>query len=180
MSILVETGKNTVMLRRARGLTQEKAAFAANRSPSCWQLVEYGDRNTTIDTLRNVARVLGVAPLALGILSWSDGEILDALRQAPQIPPVPFGEGVALLRKMQGLSQKELAKRAHVSAARLRDMEQGCANVTVAFLKRVAKGLGISLPALGALGLSEDQVLDMVHRAREVIEAWRRKGEAAS
>ena len=71
MSILVETGKNTVMLRRARGLTQEKAAFEANRSLSCWRLVEYGDRNTTIDTLRNVARVLGVAPLALGILSKS-------------------------------------------------------------------------------------------------------------
>ncbi len=170
MSDLVEVGKNIARLRKAKGLSQEEAAFAADRSFSCWQQIEHGYQNTTADTLRCVARVLGVAPLVLGVLSWSDAEILAAVRQAPQMPPAPFGKNIALFRKGKGLSQKELAKRAHISAARLRDLEHGCANVTVAFLERVAAGLGVSALALGALGLSEDQVLEMVHQAREMAE----------
>ena len=37
-------------------------------------------------------------------------------------------------------------------------------------MERVAAGLGVSALALGALGLSEDQVLEMVHQAREMAE----------
>ena len=36
MSDLVELGKNIARLRKAKGLSQEEAAFAADRSFSCW------------------------------------------------------------------------------------------------------------------------------------------------
>ena len=57
-----------------------------------------------------------------------------------------------------------------MSVARLRDIEHGCANVSLALLGRIAKGLEISLPALGSLGLSDEQVLSLVYQARAVLE----------
>ncbi len=166
MFILAEIGRITAQLRRAQDLSQLQAALNAHVSLSRWQQIEHGCRNATIDTLRRMAEALGVPPLVLGILSWSDSEILSALRHLPQAKPFQTGQNIALLRKTQGLSQRALAQRAHVSVSRLRDLEHGCANVTISLLARIAKGLGISLLALCALGLSGAQVLDMVHRAR--------------
>ena len=152
MFILAEIGRITAQLRRAQDLSQLQAALNAHVSLSRWQQIEHGCRNATIDTLRRMAEALGVPPLVLGILSWSDSEILSALRHLPQAKPFQTGQNIALLRTTQGLSQRAL--------------EHGCANVTISLLARIAKGLGISLPALCALGLSGAQVLDMVHRAR--------------
>lgn len=173
MSDLAETGANIARLRKARGISQLQAALAANLSCSRWQQIESGCQNTTVDTLCRMADVLGVAPLSLGLLSWKDEEILSAIRfslpAAPPMQPFQLGKNIVLLRNAQGLSQRELAKRAQVSAARLRDVERGCANASVAFLTRVAEALGISLLALGALGLSESQVLDMARQARAIL-----------
>ncbi|MCI8351098.1 MAG: helix-turn-helix transcriptional regulator [Oscillospiraceae bacterium] len=188
MLYLVETEKNVILLRNARGLSQEQAALEAGISPGRWQQLEKGSKNTTLDTLRRMAKVVHVAPQVMGVLSLSDGEILALHRQLPPLPsgtrPGTVGQNVTLLRKIRGLSQKELAKRAHVSAARLRDMELGCANVTVGFLERVATGLGVPLLALGTVGFSEDQVLDMVHSARAIVKEYqdrkRKKSTAGS
>lgn len=177
MIFSVEIGKNIVLLRRAQKISQIQAALDAGMSNSRWQQIERGCQNATVDTLHRMARAVGVAPLVLGVLGWSDEEIRrelwTPLPAPPGTEPFQLGNNIVLYRRALGLSQKELAERANVSAARLRDLEQGCANVTVAFLEEIAKVLGLSLLALGALGLSEAQVLDMVHQAREILE---RKG----
>ena len=76
MLYLVETEKNVILLRNARGLSQEQAALEAGISPGRWQQLEKGSKNTTLDTLRRMAKVVHVAPQVMGVLSLSDGEIL--------------------------------------------------------------------------------------------------------
>ena len=173
MTILIETRKNIITLRRAQGLSQEQAAEKANMSAPLWRHIEKGCQNTTIDTLRRMAIALGIAPIALGILSFPDSEILSAIQKPSytpaQVRPFQVGKNILLLRKAKGLSQKKLAEMSCVSATRLRDIEHGCANVSIALLERIANSLEISLPALGSLGLSDGQVLDMIHKARAVI-----------
>ena len=175
MTILIETRKNIITLRRAQGISQEQAAEKANMSALLWRHIERGCQNTTIDTLRRMAIALGVVPLTLGILSLPDSEILSMIQKPSytptQVQPFQVGKNILLLRKAKGLSQKKLAEMALVSPAHLRDIEHDCANVSIALLERIANSLEISLPALGSLGLSDGQVLDMVHKARAVIDS---------
>ena len=156
-------------------MSREKAALQANMSVSRWQDIEYGCRNTTIETLRRIAETLGVAPLALGALRYSDEEIQSMIRHFPPFrKPLPegghIGRSIVFLRKQQGYSQRRLALAAKVSIARLRDIEHGCANVTIEVLERIADALNVSLFALGALTLPEAEVLNMVHKAKDIVE----------
>jgi XRE family transcriptional regulator, regulator of sulfur utilization len=50
---------NTVTLRRARGLTVEKAAWDVGMAPRLWSKVEAGDGNPTLNTIVRVAAALG-------------------------------------------------------------------------------------------------------------------------
>ena len=174
MTVLITTRKNIVALRKAKGLSQEQLAEYSNISSPLLHHLETGCQNTTIDTLRRIAIARGVSPLALGILSLSDSEIRSVIQKPsytpPEVRPFQIGENIALLRKAKGFSQRKLAELSHVSVARLRDIEHGCANVSLALLGRIAKGLEISLPALGSLGLSDEQVLSLVYQARAVLE----------
>lgn len=172
MFLIVETGKNVTLLRKALGLSQEQAALKSDISPACWRKIENGCGNATVNTLWCAARTLQVPPFTLGILSGTDGEILSMLRKPPgrfcaQPEKRPqLGKNVVLLRKARGLSQKELACRAHVSAAYLRELEHGCANPTMELLGRIAESLEVSMLVLGALTLPDSAVLDAVHRVR--------------
>ena len=148
-----------------------QAALNSGISINCWQNIEYGRGNATTETLRRMAKTLGVSPLILGILSKPDEEILLLLRSSFRIPlpdngTNPLGSNIYFLRKARGLSQKELAHIAHVSVARLRDMEHGCANVTILLLDRIAAGLETSLFSLGTLAMEEEAVLQLVYEAR--------------
>ncbi|MCI8870235.1 MAG: helix-turn-helix transcriptional regulator [Lawsonibacter sp.] len=91
----------------------------------------------------------------------ASGAVLRTAEKRPQL-----GKNVVLLRKARGLSQKELACRAHVSAAYLRELEHGCANPTMELLGRIAESLEVSMLVLGALTLPDSAVLDAVHRVR--------------
>ena len=42
MTDLAEVGRNIALLRKARGLSRERAALEANMSVSRWQDIEYG------------------------------------------------------------------------------------------------------------------------------------------
>ncbi|MGH3916707.1 MAG: helix-turn-helix domain-containing protein, partial [Pseudonocardiaceae bacterium] len=65
--------------------------------------------------------------------------------------PVGVGERVAVRRKLSGLTQEQLANRAHVSASLLRKVEQGSVPASSAFTSAVAKALSIGVSDL--LGL---------------------------
>lgn len=174
MPDLVETGRNIAKIRRARGLTQKEAAFRANLSVNRWQDIEKGSKNITIDTLERIAKVLGVAPVTLGILAKPDEEILSIWHNTRQTAGIQgtseIGRTIAELRKAKNITQAELSHRSKVSVARLRDIEHGCANVTMKVLARIASALGLSLLGLGMLTVSQAEILGMVYGARSIAE----------
>ena len=171
---LQETGKNIKEIREAKGLSQEKAAEKANISRNRWQEIEYGCKNITIETLRRMAEALGVSPITLGILKRPEVEIRFMWiqtwdRTEWKEAGIEIGKTIHHLRKARNITQRELANLSKVSCARLRDIEHGCANVTVVVLDKIAEVLGLSLLEIGMLTVSEDEFEDMVQRARAVI-----------
>jgi len=60
-----------------------------------------------------------------------------------------FSDRVKMLREMQGLSQSAVARRAGVARSHVVLIEQGVrANPTLSILRKLAHGLGVSLPVL--------------------------------
>ena len=171
---LQETGKNIKEIREAKELSQEKAAEKANISRNRWQEIEYGCKNITIETLRRMAEALGVSPITLGILKRPEVEIRFMWvqtwdRTEWKEAGIEIGKTIHHLRKARNITQRELANMSKVSCARLRDIEHGCANVTIVVLDKIAEVLGLSLLEIGMLTVSEDEFEDMVQRARAVI-----------
>jgi XRE family transcriptional regulator, aerobic/anaerobic benzoate catabolism transcriptional regulator len=74
-----------------------------------------------------------------------------------------FGSRVAKLRKQQGFSREELAKRSRLSVRFLADIESGKGNLSINKLAFLSEALQIS-PALLLAGVDSDPVLSMVAR----------------
>ena len=168
---LIEIGRNIMTLRKAKGYSVERVALESNLSPAWLRQIESGQASITVDTLRRIANTLKVAPIALGILALPDERILSMLQKAPQIPrqaskEIQIGRNIVSLRKERGLTQKQLAQAAGVSSARLREVEQDCANVTIALLGRLAKALEVPLLIIAALAIPEEEILAMARDAR--------------
>ena len=53
-------GANVRRLRKARGLSQEKFAFACNLHRNYIGSIERGERNVSIDSMERIATTLGV------------------------------------------------------------------------------------------------------------------------
>lgn len=171
MTDLAEIGKNIILLRQEQDLTQEELAFRSNLSVSRLQTIEYGCQNTTVDTLIQIAKVLGVDSRVFGLFSRTDRTILSEIRQLPQFPKQEGGAlqicgNIVLLRKAGRLTQKQLAGLSHMSVVCLRGIEQGCANMTISKLLCVAKTFDLSLTGLNDLTMSEDELMEAVRNAR--------------
>lgn len=171
MSDLEEIGRNSVLLRKVQGLSQEDVAFRAERSVSCLQSVESGCGNTTVDTLIRIAGALHIDSRVFGMFTRTDEEIMWELRQVSQLPVRTSGVlqicgNIIQLRKAQGLTQSRLAYFSQVSQARLRDIEHGCANVTANKLQAIAGAFGLTLLQLNYLTTPVEEVLEAVYQAR--------------
>ncbi len=175
MSNIVEAGRNIVLLRKALNMKQEEVAFLSNLSVSRLQDIECGCPNVTFDTLTCISKTLGVDFRVLDIFLQSDAEILSAFHsQKPQLSGLDNGEfqifsNIVWLRKVNRWTQKQLAQKSHISVARLRDIEHGCANTTIHKLACIADAFGLSLLELTALSLSEDELLSLVRNARAIV-----------
>lgn len=181
MTELEEIGRNIVLLRRSWGLTQEEMAYRANLSVSRLQAIEYGCQNATVDTMMRIARSFEIDSRILGIFSRIDRAILSEFRHGPQLPKQEKGmmqicENIRMLRKMEGLSQSQLAQASHISIACLRDIEHACANITIKKLLCVANAFGLSLTELSAASMQEEVLMDMIHKARETAGIARADG----
>jgi transcriptional regulator with XRE-family HTH domain len=55
-----------------------------------------------------------------------------------------FGASVQKLRSGLGISQEQLAERAHLHRTYIADIERGARNPTLLTIKKLAKGLGVS------------------------------------
>lgn len=171
MSDLEEIGRNSVLLRKAQGLSQEDLAFQADRSVSCLQSIESGCENTTVDTLIRIADALNIDSRVFGIFTRTDEEILWEIHQAPRLPAQTGGAlqicgNIVQMRKVQGMTQRQLAYDSHMSPARLRDVEHGCANVSMNKLLRIAGTFDLTLTQLNYLTTPVEEVLEIVHQAR--------------
>jgi len=86
-----------------------------------------------------------------------------------------FAARVMLLRKQQGLSREELAKRSNLSTRFLADIESGTGNLSLNNLAGLSSALQIS-PALLLAGIDSDPVLTMVAQCdasqRKELQLW--------
>lgn len=177
-----EYGENIASMREAQGKTQAELAEAANRSTHCIQSVEAGRSNVTIDTLVSITGALHTDWRVLWLLCWRDAEIVTFVRRLPRLPGDPknvlgFCQNIVLLRKSKGLTQKRLARMAGVSETWLRDIEHGCANVTVRKLARVANALDMSLLELSVMSVPEAMLLERLRDTKAAMGAERPEGE---
>lgn len=169
-----EIGKNVTLLRIAQGFTQEEVALQSHISVSRLQDIEYGCPNVTVDTILYIAKTLHVDSQVLGIFLKSDEEILSQIHKTPRLPELPeeplqVFRNIVLLRNMEGLTQMQLAHMSNISVARLRDIEHGCANVTINKSACIAKTFGMSMSELNTVTMSDASLLNLVHRARAVV-----------
>lgn len=172
MPDIIEIGNNIVLLRSRQGLSREEVAFQANQCANTLYAIEHGRANATADTLIHLSTALGIDSRVLGVFSRTDEDILSEIRQAPWLPlksgnALQFCENIALLRKRRGITQKQLAHLAGISVAWLRDIEHGCANMTMDKLLRISKAFDLSLLKLACLAMSEEELMDLVQKARE-------------
>lgn len=177
MTNLEEIGKNVSLLRRARGLTQEDVAYRANISTSCLQAIEYRGRNMTVETVLRLSGSLGVDVRVIGIFTRTDQEILGELGKSRRLPrqggeAMQICRNILLMRKEKGLSQAELARRSNISVGYLRDIEHGCANVTIGKLLGIAEGFGMSLVELRAVSMYEEELMELVYQARKAAKIF--------
>lgn len=92
--------------------------------------------------------------------------------------PIGIGERVAEKRKLNGLTQVQLAPRAHVSLSLLRKVEQGSAPASPAFVSAVARALGVSVGDLLGQPIrpetpAEHQVFAVLPPLRQELAAYR-------
>ena len=81
--------------------------------------------------------------------------------------PVEVGKSIVLLRKMKKITQERLAVDSDMSVSYLRCIEHGRANPTLDMLLRLADTLDVDMRVLPILGLSDEEVLKMLHDLRE-------------
>lgn len=172
MSDFIEIGNNIVLLRSRQGLSREEVAFRANQCAYTLFAVEHGRVNATVDTLIRFSIALGIDSRVLGFFSRTDEDILSEIRQAPWLPQkngnaLQVCENIVLFRKEQGITQKQLAHLAGISAAWLRDIEHGCANMSMDMLLRISKAFDLTLMKLACLAMSEEELMKLVREARD-------------
>lgn len=96
-----------------------------------------------------------------------------ARRYAAVVTTGSIGGRVAEERKLRGLTQMQLAQRAHVSASLLRKVEQGSVPASPAFVSATARGLSVGVAEL--LGQPERPGTPAEHRVFAVIPPLRRE-----
>lgn len=79
MSNAVEIGRNIVVLRKARHLTQEQLALRAGMSVSFLRSIEHGQANPSLKSLERLAEILDVDVWAFMLLQRADESILADL-----------------------------------------------------------------------------------------------------
>ena len=82
MTNAAEIGRNIVLLRKAKNISQEQLALRAEMSVSFLRDIEHGQANPSLDSLERLADILGVDVWVFMLLSKNDGSILDTLHES--------------------------------------------------------------------------------------------------
>ena len=81
MTNAAEIGRNIVLLRKAKNISQEQLALRAEMSVSFLRDIEHGQANPSLDSLERLADILGVDVWVFMLLSKNDGSILDTFHE---------------------------------------------------------------------------------------------------
>lgn len=74
------------------------------------------------------------------------------------------------IRKLKGLSQRELAKRAGVTNSTISMIEKNSVSPSISSLKKVLSGIPMSLVEFFSLDAEQDNATQVVYRASELID----------
>nr|WP_115720649.1 cupin domain-containing protein [Gallaecimonas mangrovi] len=80
------------------------------------------------------------------------------------------GKRLRLLRKKNGLSQRELAKRAGVTNSTISMIEKNSVSPSVSSLKKVLSGLPLSLVDFFSMDLEDESKRKVVYRGEELLD----------
>lgn len=83
-----------MILRKAKGISQEQLALRAEISVSRLRDIEHGRVNSSLDMLESIAKVLEVNILVLFILLWEEATVLELLHSGKRLLPVEQKEAV--------------------------------------------------------------------------------------
>ncbi|TWI56647.1 XRE family transcriptional regulator [Pseudomonas duriflava] len=80
------------------------------------------------------------------------------------------GARLQAIRKLKGLSQRELAKRAGVTNSTISMIEKNSVSPSISSLKKVLSGIPMSLVEFFSLDLADDSPTQVVYKAHELID----------
>src|SRR5690606_7027503 len=87
-----------------------------------------------------------------------------------RIPTLDVGTRLKTIRKLKGLSQRELAKRAGVTNSTISMIEKNSVSPSVSSLKKVLGGIPMSLVEFFSLESAQAQPRKVVYRADELLD----------
>ncbi|MEW6229017.1 MAG: helix-turn-helix transcriptional regulator [Bacillota bacterium] len=124
------SGERVRMLRKERGLTLVQLAAKAKLSYSYLSEIERGTKNPSFETLTRLADALDLPRTEL--VEVSDDEVS---------PSIGLGEKLRLAREARGMTLREVAGDAGISASYLSEIERGNVYPTLSVLKRLSRVL---------------------------------------
>ena len=80
------------------------------------------------------------------------------------------GERLQSIRKLKGLSQRELAKRAGVTNSTISMIEKNSVSPSISSLRKVLGGIPMSMVEFFSEEILQDQPTQIVYKANELIE----------
>lgn len=80
------------------------------------------------------------------------------------------GERLQSIRKLKGLSQRELAKRAGVTNSTISMIEKNSVSPSISSLKKVLAGIPMSLVEFFSLEVEQDNHTQVVYKASELVD----------
>lgn len=80
------------------------------------------------------------------------------------------GVRLQTIRKLKGLSQRELAKRAGVTNSTISMIEKNSVSPSISSLKKVLAGIPMSLVEFFSLDVDDEQPTQVVYRADELTD----------
>ena len=85
-------------------------------------------------------------------------------------PILDVGARLKTIRKLKGLSQRELAKRAGVTNSTISMIEKNSVSPSVSSLKKVLSGIPMSLVDFFSLEVDQDNPRKVIYRADELLD----------
>lgn len=82
---------------------------------------------------------------------------------------VEIGRNIRILRKAKGFTQEKLAEDADICVTWLREIEQGCANVTRDVLERLAKTMAVPVWMFYTLEKDPDTIRNELQEVQTLL-----------